>query len=134
MRLQIEGADILRHVFESALHHPEFALSRPRQFGAITGSLGTPDQEVGLRREGGEPSTIYLSLAKGVADFCEQRDAGLQQHGPDDEQPAELQNHGHYKLPLRLAESLRRKTSPSGIRFDGKAMSEVPTTKDITTG
>ena len=85
MRLQIEGADIPRAVFDPPLHHPEFALSRPSQLGTVAGSLGAPDQDVGLRREGDKPSTIHLTLAKGVANFCEQGHTGLQQHGANNE-------------------------------------------------
>jgi hypothetical protein len=48
-----------------------------------------------LRREGGKPSTVHPTAARGVINFCKQGNTGLQQHGPDNQHTAELQHKDH---------------------------------------
>src|SRR6516225_1179890 len=78
MRLQVEGADVLRAIFDPPLDHAEFPLSRPGQLGTLARSLGSPNQDVGLRREGGKSSTVHLTSSKGASNVCKQSDTGLQ--------------------------------------------------------
>ena len=93
--------------------------------GALAGSFCAPNQDVGLRREGGEPPSVQPTPANGMASLGVQCNAGLQQHRPDDQDAEELKYQSHWMLPFGMVGPPNGK-SEARCRADGATIPKTP--------